>query len=251
MNTLYEFSVLIHNDNPLYKVDEKLVRQFISKDYLDDEHLKFVNVKENLGCFKARINAFDWTDFYFGGKDIKYFMYLDDDDVILSPDFSLDALEISQRYCAVSRLLEVLTLIQLPFPNFDNEYITDNDWKLGNVGVVLDWHEYKKFLDYLRDFLPQLYEFVGSERIMAPDDLYFMELWHVYLKNFVDDNLNNLVKKSWSYSLALTYIEERIGRYEIAEGVTDLRYSDKPSKITLWEQLDGVRILFDNYCKNN
>lgn len=250
-NKLYEFCLAIHNDNPIFQVKESFVRRFISEELIDNEHLAITNVDKNLGCFEARINAFYQAWFHFNMYPIKYFMYLDDDDVILNPDFSLDALEISQRYCAVSRLLEVLYLIQNPSPNFDNEFITDNDWKLGNVGVVLDWKMYKIFLDYLKDFLPQFYKFVGSERIMSPDDLYFSDFWHVYLSTFVDENLENLIKTSWNYSIAQTYIEDRCNRYEVSENVIDYRYGKIPgSSEGFFGQLRDAKNLFYNYCKS-
>ena len=222
------FCLLINNDNPNYLLGEKYVRQFVSEELIP--HLKIVNTDKNLGCLGARLKSikalYSWK-----GSEINYFMFVDDDDVVLQPDFNSDKWTISHRAVVVHRLLEVLTLIDKPKPDLANEFVEYEEWKMGCVGVPYKLSRYYQYICQLEGYLPELYQIYGSERVLEPDDIILMNLWNVYL-NHHQGSLNGLFDKKDCFSYALTFLEDRKGRYKVDEGTVDLRYGNWDGKTT-------------------
>lgn len=233
-NTTHEFAIAINNDNPAYDLTPEFVSRYLPR-HLSD-HVLLVNPAngENLGHLGARLKsinrAYEWM--IDEKLDFQFYMFIDDDDVILTPDFNSKKLEISHRAVVTHRLLEVLTLIDRPYPDISNPFIEYEPWKMGCVGVPYNFKYYYQFIKNLEGFLPKLYEIYGSEKVGEPDDIILMNLWHVWLSTFVDSNLKNLLEEKDTFSYALTYIEDRKGRYETPKGVVDLRYGEWDGKTT-------------------
>lgn len=254
-NRLNRFCLTVHNDSPAYTVSESLVYRYLPEHLL--EHLLIVNPNENknLGHFHARMRAIMSSYEYFVNKKnlvINFFMFIDDDDVILNPDFSSNKIEISHRAVVVKRLLEVLTLIENPNPNIQfNKFIEYEEWKMGNVGVPYNLNLYYKFLQHLSKFTPKICELYGSNKIGEPDDIIYMNLWHVWLRHYVNPNLEELIDKKDCFSYALTYLEDRRGRYEVPEGVVDLRYGKEwDGKTTYQSIVQPIINAYEKYIRD-
>lgn len=246
---LHNYALCVNNDNPAYDLKPDIIRRYIPEELSANVLLVNPNGNENLGCLNARIKAitkaYEWAQekcFSF-----QFFMFIDDDDVVLTPDFKSDKFEISHRAVVVHRLLEVLTLIERPYPDRENKFIEYEEWKMGCVGVPYNFELYHKFIEHLKGFLPKLYEIYGTPKVMEPDDIIFMNLWHVWMRHFVDDNLDNVIDKKDTYSYALTFLEDRKGRYNIPQGVVDLRYGNNWDGKTTYQSI--VQPLIDAYVK--
>lgn len=252
-NTTHKFAIAINNDNPAYDLTPEFVSRYLPR-HLSD-HVLLVNPAngENLAHMRARLKiinkAYEWMKEEH--LDFRFFMFIDDDDVILTPDFNSKKLEISHLAVVTHRLLEVLTLIDNPHPDKENKFIEYEGYKMGCVGVPYDFKTYAQFIQYLYGFMPTLYKIYGSEIVQEPDDIFLMNLWHVWLQKFVDRNLENLIDKKEVFSYSLTYIEDRKGRYEVPEGVVDLRYGNWDGKTTYASLVQPVIDAFVKYCNNN
>lgn len=218
-NKRYKMVLTINNDNPNFTLTEEYVKQFIDVSLLDG--LLILNTNENLGCFGARVKSIKAT--YNEFPDVKYFMFIDDDDVVLNPTFDSDNLSIRHRAVVTHRLLEVLTLIDEPVVDLTNKNIEYEEWKAGCVGNPYKLKEFIQFLDDVNDWLPQLYEIYGSKRILEPDDCIIHVMWLVWAGNTYG-NYEEVQDYVDRYSYSLTLLEDRRGRYKVEEGICDLRY---------------------------
>lgn len=216
------FIVVINNDNEKLKVTRKFAREVsgLSCDIF------IRNTDKNKGHLGARLDALDFLR-KIAPEDINYFMFVDDDDCVLNPSFDGKVPTLSHRAVVTHRLLEVLKFINDPTVDLDNQYIEYEEWKMGCVGVPYQFKVYYCFIETLKGFLPQLYQLYGSERVGEPDDVILMNLWNVYLQDRYGDLRPLFEEKSNNFSYALTYLEDRRGRYKVPEGVVDLRYGNR------------------------
>lgn len=235
------FAVVINNDNPERFVSEKFAREVSGLEC----PLNIRNTFTNKGHLGARLDALDFLEEV--QKDINYFMFVDDDDVVLEPSFEATTPTISHRACVVKRLQEVLGLIVDPNIPFGNEHIEIEEWKMGCVGVPYKFKIYYQFIQDLKPWLPQLYEIYGSDRVGEPDDVILMNLWNVWLI-YTYGSLDNLfARKPANYSYALTYLEDRKGRYKVPKGVVDLRYGEWDGHTTYQSLIDPMIKSFQKF----
>lgn len=239
-NQRYKFNLLVSNDNPFYTVTEEYISKLVDLSLFNK--VVILNTDKNLGCFHNRIKCIKTA--YQEFTDTKYFMFVDDDDVVLNPTFDSDKFAIIHHGVITHRLLEVLTLIEEPVINLNNPQIEYEEWKAGCVGNSFDLKEFYRFICDAEDWFPELYKMYGSQRIMEPDDMIIYHMWCVWLGNiygYFPAHFENVDR----FSYALTYLEDRVGRYYVEEGVCDLRYGkDRNNKnyldlyIPLWNEFD-------------
>lgn len=248
-NKRYQYYLLISNDNPKFALTEEFVYDLINPKSI--QRLLILNTDKNLGCLGNRLKCINQARQL---GDIGYFMFIDDDDVILNPSFESDKFTISHRAVVTHRILEVLTLIGEPSVDLNNPHIEYEEWKMGCVGVPYWYDEYYKFIQVLTPWLPKLYELYGSERVMEPDDVILMNLWNVYLSNTyniqsLDELSEKLFDKKDRFSYSLTFLEDRKGRYDVEKGICDLRYGDWDGKTTYMSIIEPMISEFDRYMK--
>lgn len=248
----HEYAIAINNDNPAYDLKEDFVKRYLPNGLIKRALLINPSNGENLAHLGARIKAITHSYNWMIENNLmfEFFMFIDDDDIILTPDFNSKKLEISHRAVVTHRLLEVLTLIDNPYPDISNKFIEYEEWKMGNVGVPYNFIKYHEFIEHLKGFLPTLYKLYGSDRVGEPDDIIFMNLWHVWLRHFVDNDLTKLIDTKDKFSYALTFLEDRKGRYEIPKGVVDLRYGEWDGKTTYESIVQPIINAYVQYCNS-
>lgn len=243
----HHFKLLISNDNPDVVVNKNFVASMINFNEL--RGYKSLNTTKNRGCLGNRLECILHAQEELGAID--YFMFIDDDDVILNPSFDSYLPTINHHAVVTHRLLEVLKLIDSPEVDLNNQYFEYEEWKMGCVGVGYYYPEYLRFIRHLQEFLPTLYRIYGSERVMEPDDVILMNLWRAWLEvtqaapqgksiyEFYDN------KDDFSYSL--TFLEDRKGRYEVEEGLCDLRYGQWDGKTTYASIINPINEAYYKY----
>jgi glycosyltransferase involved in cell wall biosynthesis len=223
----YPFKLLIHNDNPAENVTVDYVQGILNR---PDVHVFVHNNEKNMAHFNSRMNVIKLMK---DNPDIrsKWFIFIDDDDVLLRPKL-IDgyAPVLNQNALVVRRLREVLSLIRDPdyYPG-RSEFMQEEKPKDGCVGIPYDTQTYFEFYDKIQGFLPTLYQIYGSERVMEPDDVILMYMFRIFLEDKLGLSCEEMPEymarfAQDSYSYALTYLEDRRGRYETTPGVVDLRY---------------------------
>ena len=92
-NLKYSFNLLLSNDNPNLKLTEEYISKFIDLSLFNK--VVILNTDENLGQFRNRVKCIKrgYEEF----QDCKYFMFVDDDDVVLNPTFDSDKFGIIHR----------------------------------------------------------------------------------------------------------------------------------------------------------
>lgn len=205
-----------------------------------------MNTDENLGCFHNRMKCIKTA--YKEFKDTKFFMFVDDDDVVLNPLFDSKKFGIMHRGVVTHRLLEVLTLINEPVVDLTNKHFEYEEWKAGCVGNVFDLAEYHKFITDAEGWFPELYKIYGSKRIMEPDDMLIHHMWMIWLGN-IYGNFAEQHENVDRYSYSLTFLEDRQGRYYVEPGVRDLRYGEYDGHSSYRDLYNPVWNEFDRYMK--
>ena len=239
-NTRYKFNLLISNDNPNFTLTEEFVSSLIDLSLF--KKVILLNTDENQGCFHNRMKCI--KNGYKEFPDAKYFMFVDDDDVVLNPTFDSDKMGIVHHAVVTHRLLEVLTLINEPVIDLNNKNFEYEEWKAGCVGNVYDLKKFHKFISEAEEWFPELYKIYGSKRIMEPDDVIIQHMWLVWVGNTFG-NYSEQHENVDRYSYSLTYLEDRLGRYYVEPGICDLRYGeyDGHSKYSdlytpIWNEFD-------------
>ena len=243
-NTRYKFNLLISNDNPNFTVTNEFVSNLIDLSIF--KKVVILNTDKNVGCFHNRIKCI--KEGYKEFPDCKYFMFVDDDDVVLNPTFDSDAFGIIHHAVVTHRLLEVLTLINEPVIDLNNDKIEYEEWKAGCVGNVFNLSLFHQFVTDAEGWFPELYKIYGSERIMEPDDVIIHNMWLVWVGN----TYGNFVEKHEHvdrYSYSLTYLEERMGRYYVEPGICDLRYGEYDGHSNYADLYNPIWNGFDRYMK--
>lgn len=243
-NRTYQFNLLISNDNPNYVVKEEFISSFIDLDLF--KKVVILNTDENLGCFHNRMKCIKTG--YQEFPDSKFFMFVDDDDVVLNPKFDSDKLGIMHHGVVTHRLLEVLTLINEPVVDLNNEHIEYEEWKIGCVGNSFNLKEYYKFICEAEGWFPELYKIYGTKRIMEPDDVIIHNMWFVWLNNTYG-NYEDFHETADRFSYSLTYLEDRKGRYYVEPGICDLRYGEYDGHSNYLDLYGKVWESFDNFMK--
>ena len=243
-NTRYKFNLLISNDNPNFTVTNEFVSDLIDLSIF--KKVVILNTDKNVGCFHNRIKCI--KEGYNEFPDCKYFMFVDDDDVVLNPTFDSDAFGIIHHAVVTHRLLEVLTLINEPIINLNNDKFEYEEWKAGCVGNAFNLSLFHQFITDAEGWFPELYKIYGSERIMEPDDVIIHNMWLVWVGNVY----GNFVEKHEHvdrYSYSLTYLEERMGRYYVEPGICDLRYGEYDGNSNYADLYNPIWNGFDRYMK--
>ena len=243
-NLKYSFNLLLSNDNPNLKLTEEYISKFIDLSLFNK--VVILNTDENLGQFRNRVKCIKrgYEEF----QDCKYFMFVDDDDVVLNPTFDSNKLGIMHHGVVTHRLLEVLTLIQEPIINLNNKNFEYEEWKAGCVGNVFNLKEYYRFICDAEGWFPILYEIYGSKRIMEPDDVILHNMWIIWV-SFIHGNVASLHDNVDRYSYSLTFLEDRVGRYYVEDGVCDLRYGENYNK-SYMDIYNPIIEQFTNYMQN-
>jgi hypothetical protein len=241
----FDFYLIVHNDNPLIKltIDDL-------KNYGLEYHPKYVyiiNEKRNLGCFDSRLESVRFI--VENLKDVSHFIFCDDDDTLLYPQFDDNALISNQKALVVKRLKEVLELL-VPQPQINiGQFVEDEVWKQGCVGIGYKVELWKELIPIIEKFKPVLYNWYGSSRVMETDDVYYVIIIRHYLE-WKYGNIDRFYKDIDTYSYALTLIDDRVGRYRIDEGVRDLRYGVWDGKTTYALMAEEFNQLFSNFLKS-
>jgi len=225
----YPFKLIIHNDNPAENVTFEYVDGILNR---PDVYVFIHNNEKNMAHFNSRMNVIRLMKENVALQS-KWFIFIDDDDVLLTPRL-IDgyAPVLNQNALVAHRLREVLSLIR--DPNYYSgrlEFVEEAKPKDGCVGIPYDMQTYFEFYDRIQGFLPTLYQIYGTERVMEPDDCILMYVFRSFLENKLGLKLEQMPEyigqfAQDSYSYALTYLEERRGRYPVPPSVTDLRYGD-------------------------
>lgn len=242
---MYRFNLLISNDNPNFYLDKQFVSSLIDLSLFAD--VEILNTDKNLGCFHNRIKCIKTA--YHKFIDCKYFMFIDDDDVILNPTFDSDKLGLIHHAVVTHRLLEVLSLINEPVVNLNNKYFEYEEWKAGCVGNVFKLKEFYQFIVDAEDWFPELYKIYGSERILEPDDVIIHNMWLVWVGNTYG-NYAEMHENVDRYSYSLTYLEDRLGRYYVEPSICDLRYGEYDGHSKYADLYVPIWNGFDKYMKD-
>ncbi|MDR2413172.1 MAG: hypothetical protein LBD50_03095 [Rickettsiales bacterium] len=242
----YPFKLLIHNDNPAQRISWNYINGILCR---PDVPIFIHNNEKNIGCLNSRLNSIRLMK-ESPALQSKWFIFIDDDDVLLEPRL-IDghAPVLNHNALVVRRLREVLSLIRDPhYHTGRSEFMHEEKPKDGCVGIPYDMRTYFEFYDKIQGFLPTLYKIYGTEKVMEPDDVILMYMFRIFLENKL--NLTTAQMPEYmarfaqnSYSYALTYLEERRGRYEIAAGIADLRYGNNPTGISyesLYNDISGA-----------
>ncbi len=236
----YPFKLFIHNDEPSYKLTTEHVQNILRR---PDVPLLIHNNDKNVGCFNSRMNVIkilrDTPEF-----QSQWFIFVDDDDVLLKPKLTKEyAPVINHNSLVVSRLREVLSLIDNPnYTPGRMQFVKEERPKAGCVGIPYDMKTYFDFYETIKGFFPTLYKICGTEKIMEPDDCILMYLFRIYMEKKMNLDFSGVAKylekfRVEDFSYALTYLENRQGRYKIEDGVYDLRYGNPPVGAVSYEKL--------------
>lgn len=244
-NQRYNFNLLLSNDNPNFTLTKDFVSKLIDLSLFDK--VLILNTDKNLGCFHNRIKCIKTAHENF--KNCKYFMFVDDDDVVLNPTFDSNAFGLMHRGVITHRLLEVLTIIDEPVIDLSNDKFEFEEWKAGIVGNVFRLDKYYEFICDAEGWFPELYNIYGSERIMEPDDMILHHMWMTWLTN-THGGYADKHEHPDRYSYSLTFLENRLGRYYVEPGICDMRYGEYDGHSSYIELYDKVNNSFDSYLKN-
>jgi hypothetical protein len=248
----YPFKLIIHNDNPDRPISMNYVMGILNR---VDVPIFIHNNSQNVGCFNSRMNVIRLMK---ENPDMRsrWFIFIDDDDVLLRPRLRESyAPVLNQNALVVRRLRDVLSLIKDPdyYPG-RSEFMEEERPKAGCVGIPYDTRTYFEFYDRIQNFIPTLYKIYGTKKIMEPDDCILMYMFRIFLEDKLGMTLWEIVEyfkqfyeDSWSY--ALTYLEDRVGRYEIADNVSDLRYGGNPGGVSYESLYDSISKAFYDYLR--
>jgi glycosyltransferase involved in cell wall biosynthesis len=246
----YPFKLVIHNDNPDRHLSWEHVNQILMR---PDVPVLIHNNTKNLGCLNSRLNVIRLLREH-PEMQSQWFIFIDDDDVLLTPRLQTEyAPVLNHNALVVRRLREVLSLIDDPnYYSGRSPFIEEEHPKDGCVGIPYDMQTYFEFYDVLKPFLPTLYKIYGTERVMEPDDVILMYLFRMFLEKKLNTDINGIAEyvaqfAREEYSYALTYLEERRGRYFIENGVADLRYGDNPTGISYISLYNDISSAFYKY----
>ena len=242
---IYRFNLLISNDNPNFTVTQEFISTIIDLSIFNK--VEILNTNKNLGCFHNRIKCIKTA--YHAFPDCKYFMFVDDDDVVLNPSFDSDKLGLVHHAVVTRRLLEVLTFINDPNVDITNKYVEYEEWKAGCVGNVYLLSEFYKFVIDAEEWFPELYKIYGSERILEPDDVIIQNMWLVWVGNTYGNYPDQHENVNY-FSYSLTYLEDRVGRYYVEPGICDLRYGEYDGHSKYEDLYIPIWNGFDKFMKN-
>jgi len=246
----YPFKLIIHNDNPAEKVFFDYVDGILNR---PDVFVLIHNNEENMAHFNSRLNVIRLMKEN-PALQSKWFIFIDDDDVLLTPRL-IDgyAPVLNHNALVVRRLREVLSLIRDPnYYSGRSKFMEEDKPKVGCTGIPYDMQTYFEFYDRVQGFLPTLYQIYGTERVMEPDDVILQYMFRIFLENKL--GLEFAQMRGYmaqfaqdSYSYAITHLEDRRGRYPVAPGVADLRYGDNPTGISYESLYYAITEPFYNY----
>lgn len=247
----YPFKLIIHNDNPEYNLTSEYVQNILHR---SDVPLFIHNSPKNLGCFNARMNIIKLMRDNIEFKS-RWFIFIDNDDVLLTPKLTDEyAPVLNHNALVVTRLREVLSLIDNPnyTPARKSEFIKLENPKAGCVGIPYDTETYLEFFEKSQGFFPTLYKIYGTEKVMEPDDCILMYMFRIFLENKLKMTFAEIAEyidkfAQSEYSYALTFLENRRGRYEISNGVSDLRYGDNLTGISYESLYYAISTAFYKY----
>jgi glycosyltransferase involved in cell wall biosynthesis len=246
----YPFKLLIHNDNPAACITVGYVQNILHRPGVK---LLIHNNTRNVGCFNSRMNCIRLMKEN-QSMQSQWFLFIDDDDVLLTPKLTKEyAPVINHNALVVHRLREVLSLINNPcYYSGRSEYIVEEKPKDGCVGIPYDMKTYFEFYGLIQPFIPTLYKIYGTEKIMEPDDVILMYMFRMFLEHKLGLTTEQMPEymgrfASNNYSYALTFLEDRRGRYKIATGVADLRYGDNPTGISYISLYNEISAAFYKY----
>lgn len=239
----FDFHLLIHNDNPSIK----LTREDI-KNYGYEGGVVILNEDRNLGCWDSRMQSVKYVLEYL--RDTTHFIFCDDDDVLLYPQFS-DNLVTNHNALVTKRLKEQLMLM-VPNPDIEevlkSGFVEDERPKMGCVGVSYRVELWRELVPILEEFKPTLSRLYGSDRILEPDDVFYMLLIREYLEwTRPEVDVHTFYTDTDSYSYSLTLLEDRKGRYWVDPNCIDLRYGEVWDGRTYQQRYDELCYAFRDF----